>query len=507
MKKFVSLLIICALLLTPLAACSNPDSDNQQDESVQPSSLPESSSDSEAESETEEADPFADVNYGGRSLRVLTSIDTTDATNGDMFIRGTGEYTGEAVNDAVYERNLKVSDLLGINLEFVESNYNYDQVANNLKTQIQAGDNAWDVIANDMRALANISSEGFLKNVYDTTVLNFEKEYWYSEAMNDLMFADGGMYLLVGDYFTDAIASCHALYVNEEMLESILGSQNYINDMVFGGTWTIDEMTKIVEQCYTDTDGNGTSNAGDTFGYICVGMWGSAIPMLLGQDVTFVNKTGDSVEFAFNTERSVAILDKLHSLYYSCGTLTTLSNVVALQTSFANKEAVIMGYNRLGDLANLREIEFPFGVVPYPKFDTNQEKYNTSLHDTTEIGAIPSNIVGSDLEFVLTCLEVLCRETGKTVIPEYYENGLKVKYADGQDDAKMIDLIHDSICSPFAVAYDNTLGNFLLRNVFLDPLANDSINFVSSYEKYEKLAIKLLNRTTEAFRAVREGGN
>lgn len=504
MKKFISWLIICSLL-TSFAACSNPDSENQNDKNNADPSNP--SENTETESETEEVDPFAGVNYGGRSLKVFTSIDTTDATNGDAFIRGTGEYTGEAVNDAVYERNMKVSDSLGINLEFVEANYNYDQVANSLKTQIQAGDNAWEIIANDMRALANISSEGFLKNIYDNSILNLDAEYWYADAMNDLMFADGGMYLLVGDYFTDALASCHALYVNEEQLDNIFGSQNYVNDMVFGGTWTIDEMTKIVEQCYNDTDGNGEKNEGDMFGYICVGMWGSAIPMLLGQDVTFVNKAGDSVEFAFNTERSVAILDKLHDLYYSNGTLTTLANVTALQTNFANQKAVIMGYNRLGDLANLREIEFPFGVVPYPKFDTAQEKYNTSLHDTTEIGAIPSNIVGSDLEFVLTCLEVLCRETGKSVIPEYYENGLKVKYADGQDDAKMIDIIHDSICSPFAVAYDSTLGNFLLRNVFLDPLANNSVNFASSYSKFEKLAIKLLDRTTEAFKSVRESGN
>lgn len=503
MKKFISLLITCAIL-TSFAACSNPDSGNQNDNS---SGTTPSESTTETESETEEIDPFADVNYGGRSFRVYTSVDTNDATNADAFIRGSGEYNGEAVNDAVYERNLKVSELLGINLEFIEANYNYGTAANSIKTQIQSGDNAWDVIANDLRALANISSEGYLKNIYNNTILNMDAEYWYADSMKDLMFNSAGMYLLVGDYFTDALASCHTLYVNEEMLDNVLGSQNYINDMVFDGKWTIDEMTKIVEQSYNDADGNGEKNSGDTFGYICVGMWGSAIPMLLGQDVTFVTKTETSVEFAFNNERSVAVLDKLHALYYSNGTNTSVSNVSALQTCFANKEALIMGYNRLGDLANLREIEFPFGVVPYPKFDAAQENYNTSLHDTTEIGAIPSTIVGEDLEFTLTCLEVLCRETGKTVIPEYYENGLKVKYADGQDDAKMIDLIHDSICSPFAVAYDVTLGNFLLANVFLNPLANDNINFSSSYEKYEKPAKKLLERVTESFNSVIEAGN
>ena len=112
--------------------------------------------------------------------------------------------------------------------------------------------------------------------------------------------------------------------------------------------------------------------------------------------------------------------------------------------------------------------------------------------------------MGDELNFVLTCLEVLGRETSKSVMPAFYEDGLKVKYADGQDDAKMVDLIHDSISSPFAVAYDSTLGNFLLRNVFLDPLANNNINFASNYDRYLKAATKLLGRTTDGFKSILE---
>ena len=53
-------------------------------------------------------------------------------------------------------------------------------------------------------------------------------------------------------------------------------------------------------------------------------------------------------------------------------------------------------------------------------------------------------------------------------------------------------------------AYDNTLGNFLLRNVFLDPLANNNINFASNYDRYLKAATKLLGRTTDGFKSILE---
>lgn len=90
-----------------------------------------------------------------------------------------------------------------------------------------------------------------------------------------------------------------------------------------------------------------------------------------------------------------------------------------------------MGYNRLGDLAELRDIEFEMGVLPYPKFDENQEGYITTLHDTSEIGAIPSTTVGDNLTFALTCLEVLARETGSKLgqmpLPPYITHKLEDK--------------------------------------------------------------------------------
>ncbi len=505
MKKRIALILVAAQLVLALAACSNGDDSKESTPTGGGESTPAAGeTETESQTETEEPDPFAGVNYDGRAFRVQTSIDTTDATNGDRFIRGSGEITGEAINDAVFNRNQKVSQLLGITVEFIESNYNYDQVVPNLKTQIQSGSNEWDVIANDLRGIANLSSGGFIKNIYSTDILDLEKSYWYGEAMDDLQFIDGGKFCIVGDYFTDALASAHTLYVNETKMNDLYKDSNYVNKMVFDGTWTIDEWTKIVDEVYDDLNGNGEADADDFYGFTSIGYWGPGIPVLMGLDVKFVDKTADGVSFAFNNEKSITVLEKLNNLFHSDGTNAGLGDVAGMRTNFANGQTLFMGYNRLGDMEQLRDIEFEFGAVPYPKYDTDQENYNTSLHDTTEIGAIPSYMVGDDLNFALTCLEVMGRETAKTVIPEFYENGLKVKYADGQDDAKMIDIIHDSICSPFAIAYDSTLGNFLLRNCLLDRVAENSSDFASAYKKYEKAGAKLLDRTYESFKGVIE---
>ena len=141
MKKSLSLILASVILAcAALTSCSEKAADETTADTTPTTANAETAADTETETETEESDRFADVNYGGKTFTVYTSVDTNDATNGDAFIRGTGEYTGEAINDAVYDRNNKVMDLLGINLEFVEANYDMNAATNQIKIQIQAGD-------------------------------------------------------------------------------------------------------------------------------------------------------------------------------------------------------------------------------------------------------------------------------------------------------------------------------------------------------------------------------
>lgn len=508
MKKSVAILLTLLMLAPMFASCSEQNPDTNTPTGDDATATPTGEVDV-AEEEVEEPDPFEGIDYAGREFRVYTSVDTTDATNGDRFIRGTEETNGEIVNDAVYDRNLFVSELLGITLKFTEANYSYSAAEAAIKNLVMAGADEYDVITQDLMSLAGLASGSYLRNIYNTTVMDYDQVYWYGDAMRDLQFIEGGMYMLLGDYFTDCLASAHTLYTNESILEDNFGSTEYINEMVFNGNWTIDNMVSIVTSVAQDTNGDGQMTEGDLFGFTCIGVWGSAIPGLIGTGIKFVERTDAGISYCYNNERSVRILEKLNEMYYNSGTLTAISesSPAGLRTVFANGKTLIMGYNRLGDLENLRDIEFSMGIIPYPKLDEDQENYVTSLHDTTEAGAILSTLPTDSEEFVHTCLEVLCRETNKRVIPQWYENALKVKYVDGQDDAKMIDLIHDSITSPFAVAFNNTTGKYMLATTFLDLLGNKQTDFASAYKKVEKAANKVLNKTYEAFAECLLNGN
>ena len=172
MKKTLALVLALLMLVPTLASCSEQTSG----EETTATDTPTAGEEEAAVEETEEPDPFADVDFGGRDFRVLTSIYVNDSTNADKFIRGTGETNGEIVNDAVYARNLMVSELLGINLKFTESDYGFGDVSTNLKNLALAGADEYDIVSNDIYQLAILAADGYLRNVYNSTAIDLTKE-------------------------------------------------------------------------------------------------------------------------------------------------------------------------------------------------------------------------------------------------------------------------------------------------------------------------------------------
>ncbi len=512
MKKIISLLLamlLAAGCLSVMVGCSDNGADNKDE--TTPADSGATPSGDVGEEETEWIDPFAGTDFGGRAFRVSSSIDENDATNADYLIRGSGELNGEAVNDAVFNRNQKISELLNIKFEFTETSFSVGSAEGDVKSLVLAGDDAYDVVVNDIRAMANLSRDGYIHNIYSAPVIDFDQNYWYTEAMRDLQFIEGGMYLLIGDYFTDALQSCHCLYQNKDILNNTYQDPNYITNIVFDGKWTYDAMISVIESTHQDLNGDGQLKQGeDRFGFTCWGRWGSMIPFLIATDIQFIERTDDGPKFCFNNERSIEILEKMIQLFnHTEGSHYDLADasVATLQTLFSNGLTTLVGYNRLGDLSKFREVEFGMSALPYPKLNEAQENYVTSMHDTSEIGVLLMTLPVSSMEYVCTVLEVCGRETNRTVIPEWYENGLKVKYATGQEDAKMIDLIHDAITSPFALAYDQALSNFMMNSGFSTPLSSDNADFASNYKKYEKVGNKALEKAYQKFAENIENGN
>ena len=174
---------------------------------------------------------------------------------------------------------------------------------------------------------------------------------------------------------------------------------------------------------------------------------------------------------------------------------------MGLRNLFENKLSLICLYQRLNDISKMRDFEFDVGPIPYPKL-YESDKYFTSIHDTTEMGAIP--VTSPDIDFDTVCIEVLSRETAKILIPVYYDQALKVKYSADLKVAQMIDLIHDNFGSSFVLCYNNAMGDSMLQ-MFTDLVSADSTDFASAYKKKEKVLKKMCDKMVDAIMSNDEG--
>lgn len=494
-KRLFTLLLAALLASSSLVACG--DSEVQESQNV---------ADTTAAVETEEVDPFAGTDFGGQTLRISSSIDEDDSTNAHRLIAGSGELTGEVVNDAVYQRNLTVQELLNVQLEFLPAEWTYSNGHTEIEKLVLSGDAGFEVVINDLINLGRIAHKGYFHSVSDNEIMDFSQSYWYGEAIEDLEIVPGAAYMMLGDVFADSLASAHVLYYNKDIINNNYADSDYVQDIILDGDWTVDEMIRITEETAVDLDGDGSikEKSGDLGGYSVIGAWGPMIPVLMGFDVQFMEENNGKLSYCFNNERSVKILEKLNELYWASWNYQDISDhsATGLLNLFSDQKTVFVGYLRLGDLEKMRDIEFLVGLACYPKLDNDQENYVSSLHDTSEVGAIMVTAPVDQMDFISTVLEVMAREAGKTIIPAYYEEALKIKYVNGTGDAAMIDLIHDTITSPFALAYNNILGGMLLGNCFLTPLGSKKTDFASAYASNEKAGQEDLDELVEAFEEV-----
>ncbi len=502
LRKCIAFALILCMLL-PMLACASDQENNNEEKTTGAGNV---------ESSGEAPDPFAGTDYKGKEFRILTSTNAASVGmgNSNFMIEGTGQTGEDIVSNAVYQRNLDTEELLNVKLKFVRMDQTYDQVANDIKRMVDVGTDDYDLIINDLYPLAGLTYRGYFYNVADTGFENhidLTKNYWYSDYMKDISLHEDYQFLMAGDYFADVLRSAHCLFYNKNLYENIYKDPDQLYNVVLNYEWTYDYWLKILDNSYRDLNGNSTKDADDRYGLLVMEMWGTMIPMIVSGDCRYYardTETGYPTLTIYN-ERSIKLVDTLYSIYYSEGTspcggggTTAIFKESDLLNAFMEGKGLFVGYQRLGSLENVRNSPISIGVIPYPMLEASDKKYITSSHDTTEIGAIPRTANPDNLPFITACIEVLCRESAKTVIPEYYETALKVKYASDANVAAMIDIIHDNFGNTFQLAYDTSL-NSLFKNMFYETIHSKSNKFSSSATRSTKKAENALNKIIQTF--------
>ena len=92
----------------------------------------------------------------------------------------------------------------------------------------------------------------------------------------------------------------------------------------------------------------------------------------------------------------------------------------------------------LADLVKFRDCESPYGIVPYPKYDEQQEGYYTYMDARSGNMAIPIDAERETVSRVGLMMEALSCANYNDIVPEYLNSIMNYKYARDPESVEML---------------------------------------------------------------------
>ena len=503
MKKLISVLLLLAMLVLPLASCGGKKGTETEATAGETTAASETNAEQTTVAATtvdekweEIADKVTIITERDRTLRIELSShgDAEKTSKNDKFVVGPDEIVpGETplIEQLIYERNKAAFDLLQVKIgEYVYWDYGWDKQADPIKTVVQGNaSDAPDLFVNMICALNVANLNGVFKDVWSIPngFFDFAADGWMTEYMNSLSLTGDRSYVLVGDYFLDVLRALGVIPVNITMMDAnaeklapvIIGENETLGegeelsarffDFVEQGKWTWDVLGKLCEAIWVDENNDGQDSILDVLGIVADCYGGLTSEMYIfsaSEDDLFDVRPIEDESSQYNgkdwiyySQDSTAlgkIFDAVAAVHVGKGSVITTGNFQAntaekpgaayLRLKFAEGSMLTAGTVVLGALEDesFQQMEDVFTVVPLPKISEDKH-YNTCIHTIGDAGAINVNTRPDKARAISAFLQYNCEHSSE-IRREFLEIVMKYKttvYNQGTD--RMLDIIYDSV--------------------------------------------------------------
>ncbi|MBQ9921027.1 MAG: extracellular solute-binding protein [Clostridia bacterium] len=398
---------------------------------------------------------------------------------------GAEEINEDPINDSVFNRNKYVEDLLKIEIVEIPA-ANASDLA---KKSVAAGLDEYDLIVVPTASTASLAQNGYLYRLDELEYLDPTQPWWDTNSYESLSIANAH-YMIVGDIQIMDKDATWVQFFNKKMIEDYALENPF--DLVKNNEWTIEKQVEMIKQVTDDTNGDGLYTKDDTFGMVSTTF--SPMGFFYGFGEQIATKNADDIpELSMNSPKISQIVNYADQLCSINSKIAFAGQPADVQEIFEQGRGLFMG-EVLQLAERLREMDTDFGLIPYPKFDKDQENYYSVVHPTTCVVSVPLTI--SDEERTGIILEALCAESKYTLRKAYYDTSLTTKFLRYDDgSSEMLDLIFNNRVYDLGII--NDWGGYYSGFVAL--FTSGSTDFASMYAKNESRAIKAIDQVVERY--------
>ena len=439
MKKFVRLIAMLLALVTVLGvavSCANTNTPDETTDAGAGATTTAAIEETTAEETLYVPDDLDETYNFGQTITIFMWDDW-------RMTEFYAEETGDLIDDAIFHRNIKVQERLGVTFEFVEApgdSGDYKDWITKAEND-WAADNDFDIYAGYSRTVPLLTLKNMSANLLEQEAINVDKPWW-PEALTTECTIKDKLFFATGDIATSMLWYMVAFMYNKDLYKDYFGEEKTPMDMVSNDEWTLQNFLAMVQDIYIDVDNNGQKDTTDFYGSTIYST--DIIAFMIGAGITSLEKAEDGslrISEKWNSQRCADICETVGNAMNLTGILCNDDrSTFRTQQSIFHMDRV---FNIPGTDTGGEGLQFTVGVVPVPKFDESQEVYKTALGNPYTMYSI--NAQSKELEATATTLEAMASENYRSVTPAVFEVAMKVRYTDDPQVAEMFDILKENV--------------------------------------------------------------
>lgn len=425
MKRIFAVILTVTLILSLFVSCSDS---GDTDEST--------------------AESTADDNSTTGSTSLVGELDIPDEQfDGYEFVIFTGapvyinyceadfeEPSDDAYENALYRRNRTVEDQLGVDIQ--QYTVVREDRFNTYSTEVLADSQDFNVAFMATFQAANAVFTGLTLDINEYIYIDLTEDWWDSASVEQLTIA-GETHMVAGE----------VLYSDKECIWMQFFMKDVIRDfglenpyqLVDSGEWTMDKMIEMMNVASTDVDGNGIMLSNDLFGLVTHGENYPALWIASGETLVKITDEGD-FELTWSTERFNNVYEKIQTLMGNRENVT--NNMSYIVQSMLTKRTLFANAVTSDIKGSLRDGEYDFGIIPLPKYDSDQAEYYTMVAAQSDLMVIP--LTNADPYTDSIILEALAYYGKEIMLPTYYDKQITYRLLRDEDSGRMLDIIFNN---------------------------------------------------------------
>ncbi len=458
-----------------LAACGSESNDL----STQTSHIEADVTETAAQTEPAFYDSVPELNFGGVELRILQQKQPN-------YYIDEPEATGDVVVDEIVRRNTELEDRFNFSFNLIDRGIAYDQVASQLRNAVNAGEDAYDLIFNQIFNSGSLAASGLLRSWTDVPYIDLEQP-WYTKSIRKAASVGDRLLMLESDMVLSYASQTWLMLYNKTDAAALDLPDLY--QIVDDGKWTYDLLYELASDAYSDLNGDGARSDADYYGFAStLGDCLLASAFYAGEG-RMVSISDDLVlSYPIVEEHAIDVLGKISALFNdNPGAIKKSDALRGTRMSLFPMGNILFEFMQAGDLllGQMREMEDEFGVLPMPKYDENQKEHYTLIDGGADIMTIPAT--ATNLELIGAVVEVCSAESYHGLMPIFMNLAMEQKGTRDEESISMLRYVLDSRVVDFAYLYDGTKGfTFKLNSLIKNPekMVSTLEKTIKSVDKY-----------------------